>query len=155
MEFTGSVRGVAELEKTFRNMPRSSSRKAYMAALRAGASVVRNLAQANLKAVTKQGYATGTAERSLRVYNLRKYRGSYRVAVQIKKGMVNTKKIVNGKPVRVGLYVSVLEYGKTDGTQPPRSWIRKAIREGKDAAVAALRKEMSLKMVEVVKDAKR
>lgn len=152
MRLVANITGLTELDKTFSRMPRSTQRRAYTAALRAGAAIVRNLAEKNLKSAANKGYATGTAERSLRIYALKKYRGNFRVAVQVKKGMVNTKKIVNGKPVRVGLYVSVLEYGKSG--QAPQSWIRKAIREGRNAAVSALTKEMGIRIESAVKDAR-
>lgn len=152
MDFNNSITGFKELDKTFSNLPRTTQRRAIVPALRAGAFVVRDMAAANVKAVTS-GDSTGLLERSLRVYNYKKYRGNYRVAVQVKRGLVNTKKIVNGQPVRVGLYAAVLEYGKEG--QAPRSWIRKAIRDGQGAAVSALTKEASKRMVDAVRDARR
>lgn len=152
MEFDGKLSGIADLDKAFRNLPGSTRRKANMQALRAGAAVVRNMAEANVRDVTSSE-ATGYLAKNIRVYNYKKYRGNYRVAVQVRRRAVNNKKLVKGLPVRVGLYAAVLEYGKKN--QPPRSWIRKAIREGKDAAVNALTREMNKRMVDAVQDAKR
>lgn len=152
MEFDGKLSGIADLDKTFRNLPGSTRRKAHMQALRAGAAVVRDLAEDNVKSITS-GEATGYLAKNIRIYNYKKNRGNYRVAVQVRRNAVNTKKIVKGEPVRVGMYAAVLEYGKKG--QPPRSWIRKAIREGKTRAVALLTIEMSKRMVDAVRDAKR
>lgn len=149
MDFTATL-DTKEVERVFKNLPRTTQRRALMPALRAGAFVVRDLAVANVRAVTS-GESTGVLERNIRVYNYKKYRGNYRVAVQVKRGMMNTK--VKGKPVRVGLYAAVLEYGKEG--QAPRSWIRKAIRDGQGAAVSALTKEASKRMNEAVRDARR
>lgn len=153
MEFNPDISIGRDLDKVFTNLPRSLQRKAYRQALRAGASVVRDAAEANLKSITTEGYATGYAAKQLRVYNLRKVNGNFRVAVQVRRGAVNVKKLVNGEPVRVGLYVSVLEYGKEN--QPPRSWIRKAIREEKAQAIDALTRSMSEGMLEAIEDAKK
>lgn len=152
MEFNPDISLGRDLDKVFINLPRTLQRSAYRQALRAGASVVRDAAEANLKAVATEGYATGYAAKQLRVYNLRKRNGNFRVAVQVRKGAVNVKKIVNGEPVRVGLYVSVLEYGKEN--QPPRSWIRKAIREEKSQAIDALTRQMSIGMIKAIEEAK-
>lgn len=153
MDFTVLVQGFESLDKAFANLPRSTQRKAIIPALREGGEVIRQAAEENLNAVTDSGYATGYAAKNLRVYNLRKYRGAYRVAVQVRRGAVNTKKIVNGEPVRVGLYVSVLEYGKEN--QPPRSWLRKAKREKESRAINVLTQNLNRGMVEAIQDAKR
>lgn len=153
MEFEGKITGVADIDKVFLRLPKSSQRRAYTFALRAGAVIVRDAAAANVRAVATQGYSTGTLEKNLRVYSGRKYRGAYRTLVQIRRGAVNSRKIVNGSPVRIGLYAAVLEYGKKG--QPPRSWIRKAIREKKQQAVDKIRQEFNRRMVDVIKDAKR
>lgn len=152
MDFSSTVKGIRELELTFSNLP-LASRKLYMTSLRAGGRVVRRNAEANLKAVATAGYATGTAEKNIRVYSLRKYKGNYRVGVQIRRGSVNRKKIVNGKPVRIGLYASVLEYGKKN--QPPRSWIRKAIRESGNEVYVEVAREFKIGLVQAIQEAKR
>jgi HK97 gp10 family phage protein len=153
MEMRTQIRGIAELEKTFRNIPKGTRRRAIMPSLRAGGAVIRGLAESNLKAAATEGYSTGYAAKQVRVYTLRKYRGSYRVAVQIRRKAVNTRKIVNGEPVRVGLYVAVLEYGKSG--QPPKSWIRKAIREGKNKATEAVARQFRINLPKAIAEAKR
>lgn len=152
MNFSTEIAGIHELERTFNNLPKTS-RKIYTNALRAGGRVVRGKAEANLKAVATAGYATGTAEKNIRVYTLRKYKGNYRVGVQIRRGAVNKFKIVNGAPVRVGLYASVLEYGKKN--QPPRSWIRKAIRESPTEVYTVVAREFRIGMVQAIQEANR
>lgn len=151
MQFESKVTGITELDKTFANLPRSTQRKAIIPALRAGGDLIRGMAENNLSQVVS-GESTGLLEKSLRVYTLKKYRGAYRVAVQVKRGLHNTQKIVNGQPVRAGLYAAVLEYGKEG--QPPRSWIRKAIREGEPSAYQTITNRVAQGMVEAVREAK-
>lgn len=152
MQFDVGIDGIQQLDKVFRNLPKTTQRKAIMPSLRAGAVVIRNLATENIKSVTK-GDGTKVLEKSLTVYNYRKYKGNFRVGIQVKRKLVNTKKIVNGQPVRVGMYAAVLEYGK-DG-QAPRTWARKAIREGQPQAVSALTKELSARMIDALNEAKK
>lgn len=152
MEFTSGISGIANLDKLFAQLPKTTQRRAIAPSLRAGGAEIRDLAVDNLKSVISPD-STGIGEKNIRVYTLRKYKGYYRVSVQVKRGAVNEQKIVNGEPVRVGLYLSVLEYGKEN--QPPRSWIRKAIREGRTKAVNRLIGEMRKRMVLAIEDAKK
>lgn len=152
MDFNAQFIGLKEIEKTFSKLP-GTSRKVYMRALRSGAKIIRDSAESNLKSIATRGYATGTAEKNIRVYNLRKYRGSYRVGVQVRRESVNTKKIVNGEPVRIGLYASVLEYGKEG--QQPQSWIRKAIRENPSSVYYEVARDLRLGMTQAILEAKR
>lgn len=156
MDFKSSVKGTRELKRVFKNLPRSSARKIYMKSLREGAKLVELAAENNLKSVSDP--FTGLAHRksSITVYNLKKYKGNYRVSIQVKRGLVNTaKKDKNGQPVRVGLYLAVLEYGSQKLNRSPKSWIRKAIRENKDPAVKALLVEFNRRLPEAIEDAKR
>lgn len=148
MEISANITGVKEVEKVFRKLPASSQNKAFRPALRKGGYVVRDQARKNVKAVVSNE-ATGLLERNLRVYSLRKLRGNLRVGVQVKRGLVSRK------GVRVGLYAAVLEYGRNDGTQPPRSWIRKAIRETPSKVLQVTKDEVYKRMPDVVRDAKR
>lgn len=147
MDFTVKITGTDELDKVLAKLPRATQRKAIMPALRAGAAEIRDMAAVNVKSVATMGYATGLLARSLRVYNLRKYRGNYRVAVQVKRNLLTKD------GTRVALYAAVLEYGKKN--QPPQSWIRKAAREGKDIAFRTVTKEIGMKIAVSVLDAKR
>ena len=153
MRFTASVDGVEEIAKLMQNMPRKTARKATRPALRAGGEVVRQAAEVNLREAASAGYATGLAARNVRVYVLKRRRGAMRVGVQIKRKLVNRAKIVKGEPVRVGMYVAILEYGKKN--QPPRSWIRKAIRERKDRAIYVIYSEVRKNLQAAINDAKR
>lgn len=145
------VTGLTEVERVFFNLPKSTAKKAYVPALKAGGRVIRKRAANNIKSIVSNS-ATHTLEKGLAVYKLKNVGGNYRVGVQVRRKLVNKLKIVKGEPVRVGLYASVLEYGKQG--QPPRSWIRKAAREGKDEALQAVAAEMDKLMPEVIKDAK-
>lgn len=153
MDLQPNINGLQELDKTLANLPRSMQRKAYRQALRAGAAPVRDAAEENLRSVSEPFTGLSRRKGSITIYNLRKYRGSFRVGVQVKRGLVNTaKKGDDGGPVRVGMYLAVLEYGKKN--QPPRSWIRKAIRERQTQAVDLLTKEMARRITDAVRDAK-
>lgn len=156
MKFTGRIEGVEKLVKTLGNMPRSSQRKAYMKALRAGAKPLKEASTINIKQVSDKYTGVLALKSSVAIYNAKKYRGSYRVLVQIRRGLFNTKvQDKDGNPIRVGLYASVLEYGSPKLNRRPRSWIRKAYRENEEFAKNEIRLEFSKRVVEIVADAKR
>lgn len=152
MQFSSKISGVDNLDKTFAALPSATRRKASIPAMRKAAFIIRDMARINVKAITSDE-STGILENNLRVYTLRKYQGNLRVGVMVKKGLTNQYKIIRGEPVRVGLYAAVLEYGKAG--QAPRSWIRKAIREGEVSSVAVLTTEMNKNMLYAVIEAKR
>jgi len=155
MDFSSRITGIKELNKTLAKIPRSSQRKVYMKALRAGAKPVKDAATANIKRVSDKYTGVLALKSSVAIYNGKKRRGNYRVLVHIRRGLINKKVVAFGKkPVRVGLYASVLEYGSAKLNRRPRSWIRKSIREEKGAAVDALRREFSTRLDEAVKDAR-
>lgn len=153
MQFSHKIVGLDKLNTTFAKLPKSTQNRALKPAMRKGMLVVREAASVNVQNIADKGYATGLLARSLRVYNLRKYRGMLRVAVMVKRGLVNVKKIVNGQPVRVGLYASVLEYGKRD--QEPRSWIRKAAREKEKVVLNTVTSEAYRRIKDAVLEAKK
>jgi HK97 gp10 family phage protein len=155
MEFQLKISDVDKLEKTFSRLPNSTQRKAYLPALREGAKPVRIAATNNIKEVSEP--FTGLARRSdtLRIYKLKNFRGNFRVAVQVKRGLVNVvKKDKEGKPVRVGMYLAVLEYGSQKLNRAPRSWIRKALKEKEGEAVQNVRSEFFKRMNSVIIDAR-
>lgn len=141
------ISGLDQLEKTFKKLPKSTQNKALKPALREGAKIVRKAASDNINAIVSDK-ATGVGARSLSIYTLKVYKGMLRVAVMVRKGAINK---VNG--ARVGLYLSVLEYGKQG--QRPRSWIRKAAREKSTEAINKVAQEVSARMEQAVEDAKR
>lgn len=147
------IKGLKETQKALNSLPRSMRTKVHYRSLMAGAGQVRDAASENVRRVVSDE-ASGVLAKNIRVYRLKKARGWYRVAVRIRRGAVNARKRDGqGRPVRVGLYGSVLEYGKKN--QAPRSWIRKAIREERPAAIARIRAEMRRRIPEAVEDAKR
>ncbi len=143
--------GIKEVKKMFSNLPKSTAKKSYKKGLKAGGTVIRKLAAAKVRSIVSNE-ATHTLERGLAVYSLKKINGNFRVAVQVRRGLVNTKKLVNGEPVRVGLYASVLEYGKKG--QPAKSWLRSAAREGAPAALEAVELVFYSTLQQAVDDAK-
>lgn len=153
MDLKVNVKGLKELEAALQALPRVMRTKVHYNSLMAGAGVVRDAASENISRVTSDE-ASGVLAKNIRVYRLKKKRGWYRVAVRVRKGAVNARKRDGeGKPVRVGLYGSVLEYGKKN--QAPRSWIRKAIKEEKGVATARVISEMRKRIPQAVEDAKR
>lgn len=148
-----NIQGVGDLDKTFRELPRTMQTKAYYKALGRGARVVRDAAESNVTALVSDE-ASGVLAKNLVVNRLKKRRGFYRMAVRVKKGVVNTTKIVKGVPVRVGLYGSVLEYGSKKLNRPPKSWLRKAIREQRSQALQSITTEMSRNMLAAINAAK-
>lgn len=154
MEFSAKLEGEQQLIKVFAKLPKATRRRAINPAMRKGATYVKDLAQVYLNSVLS-GRSTGLLQRSLTVYMGKRYQGNNRFIVQVKKGLVNTKKIVNGSPVRVGMYAAVLEYGKKDGSQPPRSWIRRASREGKGQAITIVTQEIGKNISLAVSEAKK
>lgn len=145
------ITGIKELQKVFRQLTKSTRRKALRPALLEGAEIIRGMAAANVKSVVS-GQSTGVLERSLKVYNYKALRGALRVGVQIKRGLTNKAKVDSTGPVRVGLYGAVLEYGKQG--QPPRSWLRKAIREGSQVATDRVRIAAARRMQAAIDEAK-
>lgn len=154
MQITAKIVGLDKLERTFRALPLATQNKASKAALREGAKVIRADAQQNIAAITAGSkQSTGVGQKGIAVYNFKKKRGMLRVGVMVRKGLVNKKKIINGVPVRVGLYLSVLEYGKRN--QPPRSWLRKAAKNKASLAYSTVERVLGQKMDDAVEAAKR
>jgi HK97 gp10 family phage protein len=120
MDFSIHTTGLEKTIATLTQLPKSMQKKVLKPALRKGANVVRNKATENVKALVS-GDATGLGEKSLRVYNMRNKNGALRVGVMVKRGLLTPK------GVRVGLYMSVLEYGKHN--QAPKPYMRPAARE--------------------------
>jgi HK97 gp10 family phage protein len=137
---------ISQVLKSFRNLPRTTQNRAMRPAMRKGAQVVLEAAKGNILEVTSNE-ATGLLSRSLRVYNFRKYKGMLRTAVMIRRGLFSNR------GTRVGLYGSVLEYGKAN--QPPRSWIRRAVRTAYGNAVQAVLAEAAVRMDAAVKEARK
>jgi hypothetical protein len=109
MKYEAKVTGAKELDNTFMRLPRAMQRKAYYPSLRAGGEIVRKRATQNIRAVSEPFSGLARRENTLRVYNLKKFRGNFRVAIQARRGLVNAvKKDKEGKPVRVGMYIAVL-----------------------------------------------
>lgn len=154
MQFSASIRGVRELDATFAALPRQSERLVYRQSLREGAKVVEKAAENNIRKVSRQ--FTGLAQRrsTISIYNLRKSRGNYRVAVQVKRGLVNQMQRDKDGPVRVGTYLAVLEYGSQKLNRRPRPWIRPAIRNEKNAALDKISKEFARRLDFAVKRAR-
>lgn len=153
MLFESNISGDKELLATFQKLPRTTRTAAVRPALREGASLISKMAAVNVKIIATKGYSTATLEKNIRYYNLKDLRGMSRVAVQVRRKAVNTMKIVNGQPVRIGLYASVLEYGKKN--QAPVSWIRKAAREGAEPATNIILKGIEKRMSDAIEKAKK
>lgn len=157
MDFSVRISGVEKLDRTFLNMPGSTQRKVYNKALRRGGKVVKDAATVNIMKVSKKFTGVLSLKSSVAMYNGRKRKGNFRLLIHVKRGLMNHKVLAKGfkKPVRVGLYASVLEYGSKKLNRVPRPWIRPAIRENTTSVVNNITDEFKIRMNEVVKDARR
>lgn len=161
MTISTKISGLDNLDKVLANMTRSTRRKVHNKALRAGAKVVKDAAHENILKQFKEFTGLLSKKSTVAVYNARKYKGSFRVLVQIRRGLVNSKVMVKDSktgekgPVRVGLYASVGEYGSAKLNRRPRPWIRPAIKENESRAISSLTKEFNARLVEAVEDAKK
>lgn len=152
MNFSSSVTGADKVAKVLANLPAKTRSAAGRKALREGAKVVKAEASANVKKITSESkVATGTLARGLAVYGMKKLRGMLRTGVMVRKGLVH-KRIIKGSPVRVGLYASVLEYGKRN--QPPRSWLRKAADDKSGQVYAKIREELAKNIDKAIEESK-
>lgn len=153
MEIKSSIAGAKELEALMKRMPKAMRTKAGLRSLAAGASVVKKAAIVNVKAATSGSKdSTGTLANGLRIYKMKTFRGMLRVGVMVKKGLVNKKKIINGTPVRVGLYASVLDYGKAN--QAPTGWLRSAASKNQSDVFSAVEAEITRQMDKIVEAAR-
>lgn len=152
MEFAGKISGDDAVAKVLQGLPRTMARKVYMKAMRKAAEEIKDNVKERIISDTKNPDGTGVLRNALAVYNYRKLRGSYRVGVQIKRKLVNKKKIVNGEPVRVGLYAAVREYGKAN--QAPAPSFRMGITDSKSGAVAILVREIKANLGQALRDAR-
>lgn len=156
MDYQATITGDKLLDSVFLNLPRSTQTRAYGPVLRAGAEPVKQAAHENLKAVSEPFTGLATRKNTLRVYRLRKFRGSFRVAVQVRRGLTNAaKRDKEGNPVRVGMYLAVLEYGSQKLNRRPRPWIRKAIKENVQPALDEMRKAFAQKLPDIISDARK
>lgn len=152
---TASVqtRGFEELQRTFANLPRATQTKALRPGLRAGAKVLQKTIIGKIKSGV-QDESTGIAAKNISIYSLRVTKsGQIRYAVMVRRGAVNNqKKGKDGKPVRIGLYMSVREYGKEG--QPPKPVFRSSAREDVGDVLSATRIEVTKRMGDAVKAAR-
>lgn len=155
MDFKVDINGMENLQKTLKKLPVSAQKKAWKRSLAKGARVVRKAAADNVKAITSESeVSTGTLARSLGVFSMKPYKGMLRYGIRIRPKSVHPTAVdKSGKPVRVGLYGAVLEYGKEN--QPPRSWLRKAARDKTGEVLEAVRSEAFIRLPEAIEDAKK
>lgn len=152
MQLSVSVMGDKEVEKALRNLPSKTRDIASKRALKAGGGVVKRAAAANVVSITSESkVATGTLAKGLAVYQMKKKHGMLRVGIMVKKGLKN-RRIIKGSFVRVGLYASVLEYGKKN--QPPRSWLRKAAKEKASVAFQVVKDEIGRNLDKAIEAAR-
>lgn len=156
MEFKGKITGAEEVKKVMRNMPKASQRKIYRQALRDGARLVQASARNNLQNVSSSFTGLSKKAGTIRIYSLKNFKGAFRVAVMVKRGLVNAEvKDKSGEPVRVGMYLAVLEYGSQKLNRRPRPWIRPAINENRSQAVSLVARGVDSRLNDALKDAKK
>lgn len=151
VQFSASMNGVNTVITTCSKIP-SFTRKYARKALRAGIEVTRKAAQANAEAISaRSGISTGVFAKSVAAYAMRNKGPYLRAGVMIRKNAVNKYKIIKGKAVRVGLYASVLEYGKAN--QAPQSWLRSAASSTASQAAGVVASSLEGHMSKVVREA--
>lgn len=152
------ITGVNEVVAALGRLPEATRRVALKGALEKAAELIKRQAEINIAGVTSSE-ATGLLARSIVVKSIRTGKGNIRVAVAIagKKKSKRKSRIVNGKKqsrgTRVGLYGSVLEFGKKN--QPPRPFLRPAIAQKAQLAINIMGQEFSRKFDEAVMDARK
>lgn len=151
MQVDIKIEGADVVRDVLLRLPQSMRRKTLRPAMRSAMNVVKKAATNNIKSVTS-GESTGLLERSIRVYNLKIKRGVLRTAVMVQRGKVYPGRFYRGSPLRVGMVGAILEYGKDN--QPPRSWIRKAVRESVGAVYNSLQNEIKKRLDKALTAAK-
>lgn len=141
------ISGAVEVAKTLKRLPSSMQDKAINPAMERGGDVVRKAASENVKSITSDK-ATGLLANNIKTYWAKRWKGMKRITIGVKRGLIAKNR------ARVGLYAAVLEYGKNDGSQPPRSWIRKAAREKPAEVLNVMTEEIARQLDSVIKDAK-
>lgn len=141
------VSGDENIKAALKDLPRSVRNKAIRPALRDAAKIVQARAVQNVVSVVAGSpETTGLLARSVVIRSIKDQNRDLRVAVAIGRA-------VSRKGVRVGLYGSVLEFGKNN--QPPRPWLRPAIRESESAVIAKVLTGARKRLDAAVEDAKR
>lgn len=147
MDISSRVSGVNGVIDAFRALPSATRRKVLIPALRSGAQIIRSQAVDNVKSVVSDE-ATGLLSRSVVIRNLKpKRRGDIRIAVTI------APKKVDAKGRRVGIYGSVLEYGKEG--QTPRPWLRPAASQKAAEAIQQITDYGRQRLEQAVMEARR
>lgn len=142
----------AQLLRTFERLPLAMRKKVAVKAMRAGAKVVVKKAVANIRSM-ESSEASGVMAKSVQAAKFRDKNGMIRFGVRIKPKAVNArKKDRDGKPVRVGLYASVFNWGKKG--QPGRPWLTNAAKASPAEVVSAAREEFDRGLNEAVQDAR-
>ncbi|GAB3282640.1 hypothetical protein GCM10027347_59000 [Larkinella harenae] len=145
MEFKASDANNKALLKAMQKLPRTIRNRALRKGLRAGAEVVKKRASDNVRSVTSDE-ATGLLASKLVIRARKQTRTALGVRVAIGRGTAK-----NG--ARIGLYGSVLEFGKEN--QPPRPWLRPAADQSASQVLSVLVQESSRYLDDAVEDAKR
>lgn len=152
MDLISQIEGLDSLERTFRNLSKTSQNRAFRPALREGANVVRDATIDNINSSTGDE-STGFLAKNIRTYQLRNYRGMLRAGVRARRGAVYRDKTDKDGPVRAGLVLGVYEYGKKG--QPPRAPLRKATREKTNEVLNVVSNGVRARMPKAIEDAKR
>ena len=153
MRFNARIEGINELNESLKILPIKMRRNLYYKALAKGSTAIKLIAERNVKAVTSSE-ASGYLAKNIRVYRLKKKRGWYRSGVMIRRKAVNKRKRDGkGQPVRVGLYGSVLEFGKSN--QIPRPWLRTAKETGELTARSEITRYIKSNLPKLINESRR
>lgn len=140
------VEGANELVAAFGRLPFSMRKKVLRGALKEGAKAVKARAADNVRSVVSN-QSTGLLARSISIYS---GRGASRDQIRVIVAITANKTARNG--ARVGLYGSVLEFGKEN--QPPRPWLRPAAQQSTQQVIQMTSAYGRQHLADAVADAK-
>lgn len=148
MEMKFTTLGIDDLFHAMNELPNGMRNAALRPALIQGAQVVRKKAAENVEQVATAGHATGLLSRSIVVRTLKTKNKTLRVAVAVNPKAVSRNTNYRGEPAKVGMYASVLEFGRVAGgganggnrnSQPPRPWLKPALKANSNQVYSIVR----------------
>lgn len=148
MEMKFNTSGIDDLFHAMGELPNGMRNAALRPALIQGAQLVREKAAQNVVSVANAGHATGLLAKSVVVRSLRTKNKTLRIAVAVNPKAVSRYTTYRGAPARVGMYASVLEFGRVEGgganggnrnSQPPRPWLKPALKANANQVYSVVR----------------
>lgn len=164
MELKVTVKGFEDLLYAMAELPNGMRNAAMRPALVQGALLVRKKAAENVANVANGGQSTGLLARSVVVRSLKTKNQTLRVAVAVNPKAVSRHTTYRGEAAKVGMYASVLEFGRVEGgganggnrnSQPPRPWLKPALKANSVQVYNIVRKVASQNMPKAIAESLR